>query len=241
MDRLPALMLVLGLACHSGATPEDQQAAPFSPSAEESAAARREVGTCGRLSDARDERGVMIALDQNTDGLESIEILDPMCEPCRTFDRELSATGLGAQLHRKAVLMPLDNRCNWRVLESFNPGSCTVSEAILCADAGTGATTVAQVVQWAFDEQVAIRDASRNDPDAAVRMVKTRFPELAGCVGSDQVRQRLNQSMRWAVDHEVPVSAPQLWVRGTKLCYENPDIGLAASLGALLDHVKGGA
>jgi hypothetical protein len=30
-------------------------------------------------------------------------------------------------------LFPLDKECNWMVSESLHPGSCAVSEAVLCA------------------------------------------------------------------------------------------------------------
>jgi hypothetical protein len=213
----------------------------------------RYVGTCGKLSDTIDKGKVMVALDQNT-GAESIEVFDPLCPACRAFDRRLAAAGLDARLHRKAVLFPLDKRCNWNVDSSMHPGACTVSEAILCAEAGEGNTTPEQVIQWAFESQEKIREAAKVDPEkiepskdgkplprtVAEQLVDQRFPDLAACVGTDAVRQRLNRSVRWGVSHSIPVVTPQLYIEGTKLCPEDTDLGLEYSLSGLLDRKGGG-
>ncbi len=199
----------------------------------------RYVGTCGKLADTTDKGKVMVALDQNA-GVETIEVFDPLCPACRAFDRRLAQAGLDVRLHRKAVLFPLDNTCNWMVDSAMHPGACTVSEAILCAEAGKGNATPTQVIQWAFEVQEKIRDAAKNDPTAAKRMVDERFPDLAQCVGSDEAEQRLNRSLRWAVAHSIPVVTPQLYVEGTKLCPEDTDLGLEYSLTGLLERKGGG-
>jgi hypothetical protein len=214
----------------------------------------RYIGTCGKLSDTADKGKIMIPLDQNN-GAASIEVFDPLCPACRAFDRRLAASGLDVRLHRMAVLFPLDKRCNWNVDSSMHPGACTVSEAILCAEAGAGNTTPAQVIQWAFEVQEKMREAAKVDPEkieptkdgkplprtVAERMVDERFPDLAACVGSDEVRQRLNRSVRWAVAHSIPVVTPQLYVEGTKLCPEDTDLGLEYGLTGLLARANGGA
>lgn len=210
------------------------------------------VGTCGKLADTVDKGKVMVALDQNT-AAEAIEVFDPLCPACRAFDRRLAAAGLDVKLHRKAVLFPLDTRCNWNVDTPLHPGACTVSEAILCAEAGKGNTTPGQVIQWAFEQQETIREGAKNDPPkieddrgkapertVAERMVDERFPDLAACVGSDEVRQRLNRSIRWGVAHSIPVVTPQLYIEGNKLCPEDTDLGLEYSLSGLLRKGGGG-
>jgi len=197
------------------------------------------IGTCGKLSDTADKGEIMVPLDQNN-GADTIEVFDPLCPACRAFDRRLAAAGLDVKLHRKAVLFPLDNTCNWMIDSAMHPGACTVSEAILCAQAGAGNTTTKQVIDWAFESQEKIRDAAKIDPAAAKRMVDERFPDLAQCVGSDKVQQRLNRSLRWAVAHSIPVVTPQLYVNGTKLCPEDTDLGLDYSLAGLLEKNGGG-
>ncbi|MBL8944824.1 MAG: hypothetical protein JNK45_16805 [Myxococcales bacterium] len=197
----------------------------------------RYVGTCGKLADTEDPGGVMVALDQNNATAVAVEVFDPLCPACRAFDRRLAASGLDAQLHRRAVLFPLDDTCNWMVEGAVHPGACTISEAILCADgAKGGGATSKMVIDWAFEAQDAIRGATKDDPTAAKRMVSERFPELAACVGSAEVQQRLNKSLRWAVAHSIPVLTPQLYVNGVKLCPEDTDLGLEYSLTGLLNR-----
>lgn len=198
----------------------------------------RFVGTCGKLDDASDPGKVMVDLDQNGASHQAIEVFDPLCPACRAFDRRLAGSGLDREIHRKAVLFPLDDTCNWMVDQALHPGACTVSEAILCADEGKGPPAKV-VIDWAFEVQDKVREAAKNDPDAARRMVVDRFPDLGGCVGSDAVRQRLNKSLRWAVSHAIPVLTPQLFVDGTKLCPEDTDLGLEYSLTGLLQRGGG--
>jgi len=199
----------------------------------------RYVGTCGRLPDTADPGGVMVALDINAAGTPAVEVFDPLCPACRAFDKRLAASGLDARLHRRAVLFPLDDTCNWMVEGAVHPGACTISEAILCADAASqkvgGGPTANMVIEWAFEAQDNIRAATKADPTAAKRLVGERFPELASCVGTAEVQQRLNKSLRWAVAHSIPVLTPQLYVGGVKLCPEDTDLGLEYSLTGLLE------
>lgn len=196
----------------------------------------RYVGTCGKLADTDDPGSVMVALDQNNAGTIAVEVFDPLCPACRAFDKRLEASGLDARIHRRAVLFPLDDTCNWMVEGAVHPGACTVSEAILCADGGKSGPNAKMVIDWAFEAQESLRTAAKTDPSAAKRMVVERFPELAACVGSAEVQQRLNKSLRWAVSHSIPVLTPQLYVAGVKLCPEDTDLGLEYSLTGLLER-----
>ncbi len=196
----------------------------------------RYVGTCGKLADTDDAGGVMVALDQNAGGAPAVEVFDPLCPACRAFDRRLAASGLAARLHRRAVLFPLDDTCNWMVEGAVHPGACTISEAILCADGGKLGPTSTAVIDWAFEAQENLRTAAKTDATAPRRLVSERFPELAACIGSAEVQQRLNKSLRWAVSHSIPVLTPQLYVGGVKLCPEDTDLGLEYSLTGLLER-----
>lgn len=200
----------------------------------------RYVGTCGKLADTADPGGVMVSLDRNDAAPVAIEVFDPLCPSCRAFDRRLAAAGLDKKMHRKAVLFPLDNTCNWMVEEAMHPGACTISEAILCADENPQGPGVDAVITWAFEQQERIRTAAKDDPEAARRMVVERFGELGACIGSAPAQQRLNKSLRWAVAHSIPVLTPQLFVDGTKLCPEDTDLGLEYSLTGLLQRRGGG-
>ncbi len=188
------------------------------------------VGACGELTKPDDPYGILVPLDGNTAGVPVIEVLDPMCPACRGFERRFAASGLDDRVHRQALLFPLDDECNWMVGSALHPGACAVSAAVLCAD-----DHPTRVLDWAFTEQDAIRAAAATDPGAAGRMVVEQFPELAGCVASNEVRSRLNRSMRWAVSNQLPVMMPQVFVDGVKLCDEDTDLGLDFALTRMLE------
>jgi len=188
----------------------------------------RFIGGCGSLADVEDRYGVLVPLDRNPGATPSIEVLDPLCPACRAFEHRLASSGLEGLVDRKALLFPLDHSCNWMVSETMHPGACAISEAVLCAGDDASA-----VVEWAFAEQEAIMAAARADADAASAMARTRFPELASCIGSADAKSRLNRSLRWAVHNQLQVLTPQLFVQGVKLCDEDVDLGLDFALSRL--------
>jgi hypothetical protein len=130
-------------------------------------------------------------------------------------------------------MFPLDTTCNWMVGTTMHPGACTVAEAVLCA--GPRAD---DVIAWSFANQDAIKDAAGKDPKAAEQMVDAQFPALKSCVGSAEVKTKLNRSLRWAVANKLPVLTPQLYVNGVKLCDEDTDLGLDYSLSRLIAEPK---
>ncbi len=188
------------------------------------------VGSCGELPKPEDTNGVMIALDSNASGAPTVEVFDPLCPACKGFENRLDASGLSEKLNRKAVLFPLDNSCNWMVGTTLHAGACTISEAILCAGDAKGKA----VIDWAFEKQDEIRAAAEKDPKAAETLVVGAFPELKSCLGSSKVKQKLNQSLRWAVANQIPVLTPQVYVRNQKLCDEDTDLGMDYALSRLI-------
>ena len=136
---------------------------------------------------------------------------------------------------RRALLFPLDNQCNWMVDSAVHPGACAISEAMLCA--GDDAQ---RVLTWAFDEQEEIVAAERKKPGGAARLAGARFPELASCIGSSKAKARLNRALRWAVDNQLPVLTPQLYVNGTRLCDADTDLGLDYMLSRLIEKAAEG-
>ncbi|TPV95063.1 MAG: hypothetical protein B7733_11955 [Myxococcales bacterium FL481] len=196
------------------------------------------VGTCGRIDDAKDPYGVMVPIGPQS-GVPSIEVFDPLCPACRGFERRLVASRLDRKLARQAVLFPLDDRCNWMISKALHPGACTISEAVLCA-AEHSSARAEEVIAWAFDQQDQIRAATVGDPEAAAKLVAAAFPQVASCLGSAKVQQRLNRSLRWTVKNQIPVLTPQLYVAGRKLCDEDTDLGLDFALSRMLDmHARG--
>lgn len=196
----------------------------------------RFVGTCDGLIQPEDTYGVMVRVDAaGGGGVPALEILDPLCPACRAFEERLVGSGFAARLDRKAILFPLDSSCNWMVTEATHPGACTVSEAVLCAG-----ERAPEVLAWAFETQDQIRTQTKADPDAAGRLVRARFPELASCVGSPEAKSRLNKSMRWAVANNIQILTPQLFVGNVKLCDEDVDLGLEYTLSVMLErHARG--
>lgn len=188
------------------------------------------MSDCGTLNSAEDKYGVMITLNKSATGLPSIELLDPLCPACRAFDQRLDASGLREKLDLKAVLFPLDNKCNWMVPSALHPGACEVSEAVLCA-----ADDPKPVIAWAFENQEELRELATKDRGEVYKRIRAQFPKLADCVGKPGVQAKLNRSLRWAVNNSLPVLTPQLYVNNKKLCDEDTDLGLEYSLTRLLE------
>lgn len=190
---------------------------------------------CGVLNNTEDKYEVMIPLHTVAGGLPAIELLDPLCPACKSFDDRLAASGLKDQLNLQGVLFPLDNECNWMVPSALHPGACEVSEAVLCAQKNPR-----PVIEWAFMNQEELRTLATKDRKALVERLKGQFPDLASCIGKPSTRTRLNRSLRWVVSNSLPVLTPQLYVNGQKLCDEDTDLGLEYSLTRLLSAQKSG-
>jgi len=205
------------------------------------------IGTCGQLTTTEDTYKVFVDIDPQTGGKPTIEVLDPLCPACKGFEARLDASGLDAQVDRLAVLFPLDNACNWNIKDAMHPGACLVSEAVLCAgDKGR------DVIHWAFANQPRILEVAKADIAAAgdvpadkrpmpglKAMLSEAFPDVASCVGTARATQRLNQSLRWVTKNQLPVTTPQFYVDGVKLCDEDTDLGMDYALSRLL--AQGGA
>jgi len=189
--------------------------------------------TLARKNDLRhpeDRYGVM--LEARGEGkVPAIEVLDPLCPACKAFSQRLARSDLGRDLALQTVLFPLDKDCNWMVSESLHPGSCAVSEAVLCAGARSG-----DVLAWAFARQPELLAAGAHGQAAVYARLKQEFPELASCLGQPVVRTRLNRSLRWVVSNSLPVLTPQLFVRNHKIPDEDTDLGLDFVLARTLEN-----
>lgn len=199
----------------------------------------RFVGACGTLAHPEGGDEVLIGIGPQSRSVEMIEVLDPLCPSCRGFEARFSAHRAADEVSRRALLFPLDSECNWMVAESVHPGACMLSRAVLCAE-----EDAEEVLAWAFehqDELERLEDEDAEDAAARVeRAVRERFPALMDCVGSPAARNRLNRALRFAVDNELPVLTPQVYVDGTRLCDEDTDLGLDYVLSRLLDRSEGG-
>jgi uncharacterized membrane protein len=194
------------------------------------------AGTCGTLARAGDATKILIPLGGPANGPQVIEVLDPLCPACRAFERRFSGLSLSDEANRQAMLFPLDNQCNWMVESAVHPGACSISEAMLCAD-----NNAAEVLGWAFEEQENIVAAEKAQPGSAAKLAVARFPALAGCIGSTKTKAKLNKALRWAVDNQLPVLTPQLYLNGTRLCDADTDLGLDYMLARLVEKTGSGA
>jgi hypothetical protein len=185
------------------------------------------MARCGELTHPEDRYHVRVKLGGGD--VPAIEVLDPLCPACKAFNQRLGASSVGERLAPEVVLFPLDKECNWMVDTSLHPGSCVVSEAVLCAGA-----RARDVLEWAFANQEELREVGR-DPARLSARITGQFPEVAGCLGRAAVRARLNRSLRWAVANSLPIVTPQLFVRGQKVCEEDTDLGLDFVLARILE------
>ena len=188
---------------------------------------------CGTLVRKEDTAGVFIPMSRGT-GTSAIAVVDPLCPACKGFDERLSSSGLTDQLAMNAVLFPLDSTCNWMVKESMHPGACAVSEAMLCAKTDSPDAAL-DILDWAFKNQERLR-ASAKESDAPVRSeLEKNFPKVKGCLGSSAIKNKLNKSLRWAVQNALPVLTPQLFIGDKRVCDEDTDLGLEYTVTRLLE------
>jgi hypothetical protein len=156
-----------------------------------------------------------------------------LCPSCKAFDARLSVSGSAQALALKGVLFPLDSTCNWMISEELHPGACAVSEAILCAT-GLGEkrdhAAGRKVLAWAFKHQESLREEAKQDQKAMRAGLEQQFPEIKGCLGGPQVKNKLTKSLRWAVANGLSVLTPQLFVRDRRMCDEDTDLGLDYTL-----------
>ena len=191
------------------------------------------VGACGTLADGSDPQGVLIPIGTQLNPVPVIEVLDPLCPACKGFEARFAASSIEASTSRRVLLFPLDDTCNWMVDHALHPGACAISEAVLCAGGEAD-----RVIAWAFENQEAITSATREDPGAAARMARQRFPALAECIGSPRVQARLNQSLRWAVQNQLPVLTPQVYVGDARVCDADTDLGMDFVLSRLVERYR---
>ncbi len=183
---------------------------------------------CGTLV-KRGERGIMIPIGETRGGTPAIAVLDPLCPACKAFEERMRASDLHRQLSVEAVMFPLDSACNWMVKDSLHPGACAVSEALLCEPQQANA-----ILDWAFANQEELRGVAATGDDKIRRRIVHEFPAVQGCLGSTQIKNQLNKSLRWAVANALPVLTPQLFIGDKRVCDEDTDLGLEYTITTML-------
>ncbi len=196
----------------------------------------RYIGECGALAEMPSE-GMLVPLGPQNEALNVVEVFDPLCPACRGFEQRFDAQSESAAVSRQVLLFPLDDACNWMVDDAIHAGACAISEAILCADEASDVEPE-DVIDWAFSVQEEIRSASEDDPEAAARRASQQFPSLRSCIGSPQARARLNLGLRYAVDNQMPIVTPQVFVNGVRMCDEDTDLGMDFAFSRLIERAQ---
>ena len=91
------------------------------------------------------------------------------------------------------------------------------------------------VLEWAYENQEALLESAKGQGGIAeVRgKIRDKWPGLDQCIDSKETKQRLERILRFAVANQLPVSTPQLYLDGVRLCDEDSDIGLSYTLSKL--------
>ncbi len=163
-------------------------------------------------------------------------MIDPLCPSCRALHRRLDTEGFLEQMDTTMVLFPLDSSCNWMVTRDVHPGACQIAKAMLCAEPKNQAV---QVLEWAYDQQeLLISTAKMQGASAIDGYIEGSFPGLGACMKEKATSKKLEDMLRFAVDNQLPVSTPQLFLGDVHVCDEDTDMGLVYSLHKLAPQLK---
>ena len=194
------------------------------------------VTGCGKLEKLTDPTNSLLHIAPAGARQQATLFVDPLCPTCKGFHQRLVAEGIFDKLDTTLVLFPLDNECNWMLDRPLHPGACVVSKAVLCG----GDQKALAVLEWSYDNQEALLAAAKGSGGVAqVRsMIRDKWPGFDACIDSKETKQRLDRTLRYIVANQLPVSTPQLFLGGTRLCDEDSDIGLSYTLSKLAPQLE---
>ncbi len=183
------------------------------------------VAQCGRIKTPKESHGALLSLKGSEARRGALFFEDPLCPTCKSLHERLADAGVLARLDVDLALFPLDNQCNWMLDQPLHPGACTLSKAVLCAK------QPAQMLDWAYENQAELAEAGKAGGSALARALTQRWgPELGRCMEERATTQRLNRHLHFAVDNGIPISTPQIFIDGQRLCDEDIDMGLMFAL-----------
>ncbi len=159
---------------------------------------------------------------------------DPLCPTCKAFHQRLVDEEIFEQLDVTMAMFPLDSECNWMLDRALHPGACVLAKAVICG----GNDKARMILEWAYEEQDALREAGKQGAGALTGKVSARWgPEVAACVTGKQVEIQLNQQLHFAANNHVPVSTPQMFLGDSRVCDEDTDLGLRYTMAQLAPEV----
>ncbi len=195
----------------------------------------KHLRSCGALKQQPKVPTDFVRLSSRTARVPATLVIDPLCRSCKALHQRLEFEGFLDRLDLLVVPFPLDSTCNWMLEQPLHPGACELSKAMLC-----GEHRAEQVLAWAYDNQDALLAATKGEDGRAnvQAAIARRWPELADCVKAKKTARRLDRVMRFAVENRLPVSTPQLFVAGQRVCDEDTDMGLSYALPRLAPELR---
>jgi hypothetical protein len=188
---------------------------------------------CGKLSNPQAKPGVLVHIAGPRAVRPAVMFEDPLCATCKGVHERLVQEGILERLNLELVLLPLDNECNWMLDQALHPGACLLSRAVLCAEG-----QAAQMLNWAYDEQESLTRAGKSGQLALRELIRRRWGDgVAACTEDKNTKLRLNEHLHFASANSVPVSTPQIYLSGQRLCDEDTDLGLRYTLRQLAPEV----
>jgi hypothetical protein len=181
------------------------------------------IASCGKLEKPEDKDKVLLHVSPPGATQPATLLVDPLCPTCKAFHKRLATEGVLDKLDMTLVLFPLDNECNWMLDRPLHPGACTVAKAVLCSD-----HRAFQVLEWAYEHQDEIMAGAKSGGATNVKaFIAQRWPGMDACIDAKETKLKLDKTLRWIVNNQLPVSTPQIFLGETRLCDEDTDMGLA--------------
>lgn len=197
---------------------------------------RDRIASCGKLQKPGASAEALVKIKTSNPTKSALTLEDPLCPNCKAFHDRLVSEGLYDKLDLRVAIFPLDSECNWMLKKPMHPGACILARAFLCADK-TGGDPRA-VLQWSYDNQEDLAAAGKRGPDDLKAKIRGRFPALDACIDTKEIEKRLEEVLRFAIDNNLRVSTPQLFLGDTRVCPEDTDIGLSYTIRHLAPEVK---
>ncbi len=190
------------------------------------------VTQCGQLPQPKEKHDALLKLPGAAAVMNATFFEDPLCPTCKAVHDRLRLAGTLPRLSIELSLFPLDSECNWMLDQPLHPGACEVSRAVLCAP------VPAEMMEWSYANQERLAAAGKQGPQAVAAMVEQRWgKQVVQCMHTNETTQRLNRHLHYAVDNALPVSTPQVFLGGRRLCDEDIDIGLMFALQTLAPEI----
>ncbi|MEZ4231703.1 MAG: vitamin K epoxide reductase family protein [Polyangiaceae bacterium] len=187
------------------------------------------LGQCGKLKQASADKDKLLKLVTARSVRQATLFEDPLCPTCRAFHERLVHEDIFDKLNAELALFPLDNECNWMLDTALHPGACTVSKAVIC-----GGDQSRQVLDWAYENQEQLSAAGKAGKDPLRAAIQQRWgPSMMNCIDTKTTKDTLNRHLQFAAANSIPVSTPQIYLSGQRICDEDTDIGLRYTLGQL--------